>query len=420
MRTPVYTADSDYLPDWDFQCHTPILNDFTWTDQKGGFEGLRQKGWTAITVSAIKLASLKTNTKISILGQRDNQLLRIKINTTAVSAKDLKDHCVNQIERFRTELDSVFSRIGLPLKMEETWVSEATFSHGKFMIFRGSALPTSLKRASSFRPYSSENIPTLDNSISTISANGMSMSMNDLTADMALISTILETAFCFSYHLKNSLLLGRGLEHAFPNVIKNLEWHDFKKHDFNSYNGRIMLLRLLMICGGILGGYPVSCPLHFIVRGFPDPLTEWLVFLKNLCNVNHSSYLLSFINNIINIDTAKPDSYLGLISEPLSLNILNNSRPEGLMEERWLECSAIQPIMFCRYIEDIFFFWPDTVECPEIFNQEFVNKRIVFIRIYGCSHNIVDDKERKKMEMIICGEIASDSPSLMVNMRDAY
>ncbi|KAI0985370.1 hypothetical protein GJ496_010108 [Pomphorhynchus laevis] len=328
----IYTADSDYLPDWDFQCHNPILTDFTWTNHKGGFEGLRQKGWTTVTVSAIKLASLKTNTKISILGQGDNQLLKIKINTTGISHKEMKDYCLNQLEIFRNELDSIFSRIGLPLKMEETWVSESTFSYGKFMIFKGSALPTSLKRASSFRPYSSENIPTLDNSISTISANGMSMFMNDLKADMALISTILETTFCFSYHLTNSLLLGKGLEATLPNVVKNLDWYDFKKHDFNSYNGKILLLRPLMTCGGILGGYPVCCPLHFIVRGFPDPLTEWLVFLKNLCDVNHSNYLLSFINNMINIDTVKPKSYLGLISEPLSLNILDNSRPEGLFK----------------------------------------------------------------------------------------
>ncbi|KAI0978973.1 hypothetical protein GJ496_005980 [Pomphorhynchus laevis] len=87
----IYTSDKDYLPTWQANSTIPILNEHTWLGHLGGFEGLRQKGWTIVTVAAI-------------------------------------------------------------------WL--------------GSCLPTSLKIASSFRPYSSENIPTLDNCISTISANG--------------------------------------------------------------------------------------------------------------------------------------------------------------------------------------------------------------------------------------------------------
>lgn len=48
------------------------------TNLKGGFEGLRQKGWTIFTICAIFLHAFRNNYNITVLGQGDNQVVVLK------------------------------------------------------------------------------------------------------------------------------------------------------------------------------------------------------------------------------------------------------------------------------------------------------------------------------------------------------
>ncbi|KAI0990116.1 hypothetical protein GJ496_002041 [Pomphorhynchus laevis] len=152
-----------------------------------------------------------------------------------------------------------------PLLNDYTWLGHL----GRFEGLRqkGPCLPTSLKRASTFRPYSSENIPTLDNCVSTISANGMSMCMNDLNSTMSILSTYLEMSYCYSCHLSNSLIFGKGLktinvEKLTASIITDIHLTYVKENQ-----KKATVIKILLIYGGVFGGYPVICPLHFIIRG---------------------------------------------------------------------------------------------------------------------------------------------------------
>ncbi|KAI0978931.1 hypothetical protein GJ496_004535 [Pomphorhynchus laevis] len=78
-KSLIYTSDKDYLPIWQADSTIPRLNDYTWLGHLGGFEGLRQKGWTIVTVSAIRLVSSEVKIPIKIMSQGDNQILKITI-----------------------------------------------------------------------------------------------------------------------------------------------------------------------------------------------------------------------------------------------------------------------------------------------------------------------------------------------------
>lgn len=70
----VYGAEPQLLPKWDRRGKF-LPSPYFGTDQLGGFEGLRQKGWTVITVSLIKLVARDCNVGVKILVQGDNQMV---------------------------------------------------------------------------------------------------------------------------------------------------------------------------------------------------------------------------------------------------------------------------------------------------------------------------------------------------------
>ncbi|KAI0986480.1 hypothetical protein GJ496_011449 [Pomphorhynchus laevis] len=230
----IYTSDKDYLPTWQANSTIPILNEHTWLGHLGGFEGLRQKGWTIVTVAAI-------------------------------------------------------------------WL--------------GSCLPTSLKIASSFRPYSSENIPTLDNCISTISANGMSMCMNDLNSTMSIFSTYLEMSYCYSCHLSNSFILGKGLYSVNIDKLTASTITDIHLKSVKDNQKKVTIIKVLLIYAGVFNGYPVICPLHFIIRG----ATIW-------------GYMESVISKVRSTST-------------LQLLAIKNSTKSPLTEMRHVEMVCYKSVM---------------------------------------------------------------------------
>jgi hypothetical protein len=48
--------------------------DTLWYDQRGGFEGLRQKGWTFVTITMLLLVEHQVRLKSYIVGQGDDQV----------------------------------------------------------------------------------------------------------------------------------------------------------------------------------------------------------------------------------------------------------------------------------------------------------------------------------------------------------
>lgn len=70
-------------------------SDTTWQGQPGGCEGLRQKGWTSVIVSALAANQYETGLHSHIIGQGDNQVIVVSVPVpiTGVSSTDyLRDY----------------------------------------------------------------------------------------------------------------------------------------------------------------------------------------------------------------------------------------------------------------------------------------------------------------------------------------
>lgn len=96
----VYGAETHLLPHWDNRGDF-VPSQYVWKNQLGGFEGLRQKGWTVVTVSLIKLVARDCGVGVRILGQGDNQMVSILIDERMnVDKMILDDYLREKIELF--------------------------------------------------------------------------------------------------------------------------------------------------------------------------------------------------------------------------------------------------------------------------------------------------------------------------------
>lgn len=87
-----------------------IESEGIWTNRLGGIEGLRQKGWTIITV--VQVAELN-NVRCQIMGQGDNQVLVLSYP---------KAHPVPVSERHAAFINTQLSHFGPPLKLGRNMV----------------------------------------------------------------------------------------------------------------------------------------------------------------------------------------------------------------------------------------------------------------------------------------------------------
>lgn len=326
----IYIADPACLPQIK-DSEIVIDNKRAWTNHLGGFEGLRQKGWTVITVAGIRYIADKLNVEISLLGQGDNQMLRVKFPLILGSEEAIINDLRFKVLQFKNTISEFFSLIGLPLKIDETWASEHLFIYGKFLIYDGMPLSTLLKKLSTCRPYSSQSIPTLDNAISTVSANCTAANLYSYEPIIPLIVAAIEESYCFKTHLTNSLICSDRVLHQLWKV-KNIMNSFIDIKYLHAQSNLNKLIVLLMIYGGVLGGYPVLNPLHLLIRGFPDPLSEWLCIYKLLLENNPPDWIKRGVLNIINVELTKHPDLDGLIEEPLSLPVAENKRPESVLK----------------------------------------------------------------------------------------
>lgn len=123
---------------------TRILTELTWLGQGGGCEGLRQKGWTAVIVSALAANEYETGIPSHIIGQGDNQVIviSIRVPTDLLTPEEfLNNHpemVSRQISAYLDNLVVLTKGCGMDLKLEESWISTKFMNYGKEIIIDGS------------------------------------------------------------------------------------------------------------------------------------------------------------------------------------------------------------------------------------------------------------------------------------------
>jgi len=121
--------------------HRQQCNCHLWFGHHGGLEGLRQKGWTLITVVMLEVVKLDTGIDSLITGQGDNQVIIFFIRFPLgimCSQHQLEEHFTNAIKNYIDHILKVADGMGQHLKVDKTWVSSRVVEYGKDMLVDGS------------------------------------------------------------------------------------------------------------------------------------------------------------------------------------------------------------------------------------------------------------------------------------------
>ncbi|AJG39148.1 RNA-dependent RNA polymerase [Tacheng Tick Virus 7] len=327
-----------------------------WHGHKGGFEGLRQKGWTIVTIILLELVSDSYPLRHTIMGQGDNQVIISRL--TSHHREQGKLHCVKGPREVRMihasfleSLADTLERVGLPLKASETWSSCRLFMYGKEMYWDSMPLAMSQKRIARMFPLANELYPSLENALSTIFCNGNSAALSDISPLHAFIIGVIQAIHCIRSHMAYSPLIGDGLmklsvmEGSVWSVVltstkitRRLPVKDVEKL-FQNHQAEIPLWILLF--PKVLGGYPVQSLLDFMNRGFPDPVSQWISLLKKLFLLPCCPDILKRVCCAIVWPEFSPDINASmLLEDPISVNALMPTNGAGVIRkqvEDWMQ-----------------------------------------------------------------------------------
>lgn len=214
-------------------------------------EGLRQKGWTLITIMLISLAAETCGTTASLLGQGDNQVVLLKIPPEDVLMRE------NQTERgyvnnFVAVLTRYANDAGIPIKPLETWQAAKLFEYSRKYHYEGAQVSCALKKVSRLASEANQVIPTVNGDLSGLYSTGASATSEDLTPGCAYTTTLFE-----AMHL---------LRRAMPWLREKSLGHSIVA----ATNTRT------------LGGFPVTSYPNFCMRAVQDSLTTGLHWLRTL------------------------------------------------------------------------------------------------------------------------------------------
>lgn len=169
----MYLADGSYLPNVNTKKGCLEPGETVWTNHLGGIEGLRQKGWTIFTVCVLYKVMEQMQTKFTLMGQGDNQVMLCYYPKTLSPDTVKENH-----SRLILIMEEILSKIGPPLKKEETW-SSSWLLYGKYAILEGAPMSVSLKKMCRMMTHSNEGFPTLETSISSIASNASAATVSD-------------------------------------------------------------------------------------------------------------------------------------------------------------------------------------------------------------------------------------------------
>ncbi|URA30374.1 RNA-dependent RNA polymerase [Erthesina fullo arlivirus 1] len=304
----------------------------TWIGQGGGCEGLRQKGWTFITTSALLATEEVTGIKSYIVGMGDNQLIVAlfpKLDTTVEDEDYMKMYSTQlteSINQYKNTIEDHINGLGMKLKLEETWVSSSLMNYGKEILINGCFVSGSLKRIS--RAYSEVNevYPTLSTRISSIFSSGHSTASKSYEPLISYIISSGLALYTFDQEVK-----GRGISNF--NFKENTNIYRSSKAVSDPVLNTDKSL-IFLSTNKEIGAYPIMPLLEILFRGHPDQFSTYLsTLIHSGRTLDAAKKVMIYINK--NYCTFKdvPINYQKLIQDPTSLNWKNVSLDTGKISQ---------------------------------------------------------------------------------------
>ena len=154
-------------------------------------DGLRQKGWTLVTILLILSVTAKMGTAASLLGQGDNQVICLKIPPKKYleSVGKTKD---SYVDDFMNELVATAERAGIPIRKEESGISTLLFEFARRYLYNGAQMRGALKRISRVSSEANQTISTLNGDISGMFSAGTASAAEDKTPIPSYLTTVLK------------------------------------------------------------------------------------------------------------------------------------------------------------------------------------------------------------------------------------
>ncbi|AJR28296.1 polymerase [La Joya virus] len=241
----------------------------SWDGQAGGLEGLRQKGWSVLNYLVIERESRIRNTRVKVLAQGDNQTISTFYHLQpSFDDQELKEQLTNITKNNKAIMQAIESgttKLGLIINQDETMVSADYLNYGKVPIFRGVIRGLHLKRWSRVNCVTNDQVPSLSNSLASCATNALTVSHYSPDPINAMYLHNIFGNITISFLLEYD----PALRTSPKKVIRDSELLD-------SPHFRSLLLYLDPSIGGVSG----TSLTRFLIRMFPDPLTESLSFWK--------------------------------------------------------------------------------------------------------------------------------------------
>lgn len=323
-----------------------------WQGQLGGLEGLRQKGWTVVSLLVIERESKVRNTLTKVLAQGDNQVVCTYYELPSDIDHQIVDAEIPNITQNNARIVSAISggtkKLGLQVNLDETLISPDYLNYGKVILFRGKMLPLTTKRWSRVTCITNDQIPSLGNIMSAVSANALTVTQQSDHFIDSILNYLFFGAFCLYSIFKYHPILGSGIAQQPLNQMDQ----------FTRMRMSINLLFLDPSLGGLSG----TSLNRFLIRQFPDPVTESLSFWKIVHDQTQSLHIqrICVLNGNPPLGRVTSLSILKLLENPMGLNL-----PKGLncitllrdavREQLTNSVDSIQNLLFresIRYLRD--------------------------------------------------------------------
>ncbi|WPV62678.1 MAG: RNA-dependent RNA polymerase [Wufeng shrew rhabdovirus 5] len=320
---------------------------YCWYNHLGGFEGLRQKGWSVIGALMIRKISDVTKTTTRVLLQGDNQviILRYLMNRGMTNDEYVATKNRHRLitKRFLDLFSDNCNSIGLRTKSEETWMSAHLLYYGKTAIIDGTVQSLFLKRICRSFFLTNDVAPSLGNSLGALNTSLLASCYQIHDPLICYAGYLLLGSYLVGVYMRYDPVLSVGLydalcarsEYYKEGLLKRVDYDRSKKISVSSifdpitewapHKVKVQSLYLmdLLIRDASLGGIGGAGVLRYWIRQFPDPVTESLTGLKKLYENTRSKKLSVLYKKIGNPIISDHINYEVLLQDPLSLNLMS-------------------------------------------------------------------------------------------------
>lgn len=327
-QSVVYLADGcrKLFPDLNTGVRVDGKN--SWQDAGAGKEGLRQKGWTIMTVCDIDAVAKKHSGKFQLVGGGDNQVLTVTYTTKLIDNDgkitiEGKNEIRRKLEIFLDDLEDHMTERKLPLKTSETWVSTSLFMYNKFMYYKGSPLRAPSKLISRAFPFSNTTTMSLSSMSQCLTTN-LRSAMQKETIPHAILAmrgfwAQMLSSISEHNHPMTSAIVNHDQDLSYGVVRRS---RTIKKVELPKQKYKHLWVKIACL-PSCLGGPGSLNVMSVLMRGFPDPVTEGIAYLMRMRDSLHSigSSLSNMFASMCGVSYGLIGKYNTLIEDPTSLNL---------------------------------------------------------------------------------------------------